>query len=75
MFQSPGTPANFQGSFNANGTITPGSTHNVSLDNSMLMNGMDTSGLAVSPVVPPKEVVESLVRPKNFIEKARVNAG
>ncbi|XP_014677350.1 PREDICTED: unc-112-related protein-like [Priapulus caudatus] len=70
-FRSPGTPASLQ--FNANDGGTPGAAaNNHSFDNSLLLNGIEANGLALSPVAPPKE---GLVRPRNFVEKARINSG
>ncbi|ESO94168.1 hypothetical protein LOTGIDRAFT_215642 [Lottia gigantea] len=70
---STGSPYNLSGTgtmsqFNSfNGTISPGSMHSLSFE------GMMESTLAISPPVPSKEAFQYIYRPKNFIEKARIN--
>ena len=63
---SPGSPYT---PFNANGTLSPGSMHSLSFEGAM------DSTLANSPITPTREALMMLYRPKNFAEKARINAG
>ncbi|XP_050404891.1 fermitin family homolog 2 [Patella vulgata] len=71
LIRSAGSPYNMSGNmsqFNSfNGTISPGSMHSLSFE------GVMESTLAISPPVPTKEAFQYLYRPKNFIEKARIN--
>ncbi len=50
-----------------NGTMSPGSMYSLSFE------GMMESSLANSPPVVAKEAFQYLYRPKNFVEKARIN--
>lgn len=56
-------------SFNANGTMSPGSAHSISFDSSL------EPTLINSPVISAREAFTRLYRPKNLSEKARINAG
>lgn len=56
-------------SFNANGTMSPGSAHSLSFDGSL------EASLINSPKVSVKEAFAMLNRPRNLAEKARINAG
>jgi kindlin 2 len=56
-------------SFNANGTLSPGSAHSLSFD-----GATDSSGMANSPFVASRDAWNYLHRPKNVAEKARLNA-
>jgi len=56
--------------FNANTSLTPGSV------NSLFFGGMPLdSALTHSPALPTSEAMLMLYRPRNFSEKARINAG
>lgn len=56
-------------SFNANGTMSPGSVH------SILFDGAIEQTLANSPLVSVQEAFARLYRPRSLAEKARINAG
>lgn len=56
-------------SFNANGTMSPGSVH------SILFDGATEPTLTSSPLISAQEAFSRLYRPRNLAEKARINAG
>jgi len=73
----PGTPGTPGSPYNTlspngnlsmmNGTMSPGSMYSLSFESAM------ESALAHSPPISTKDALQYLVRPKNFIEKARIN--
>lgn len=73
----PGTPGTPSSPYNTlspngnlsmlNGTMSPGSMYSLSFESAM------ESALANSPPVTTKEAFQYLNRPKNLLEKARVN--
>jgi len=71
---TPGSPFGTLGgnspnySFNANGTLSPGSAHSLSFD------GAIESTVASSPFVTAREAWNYLHRPRSIAEKARLNA-
>ncbi len=74
MYQTNTLPLGSSGSsphspYTFNGTMSPGSMHSLSFEGAM------ESTLANSPQVPAKEGLTMLYKPKNFAEKARINAG
>lgn len=56
-------------SFNANGTMSPGSSHSLSFEGAL------EATLINSPPVHARDAFNSLYRPRSFAEKARINAG
>ena len=62
-----GTSLTISGYNTMNGSLSPGSLHNLSFEGSL------ESSLANSPPVPSKEAFQYLFRPKNFAERARIN--
>lgn len=76
---TPGSPYNYGTlhagnhspymTFNANGTLSPGSMH------SLAFEGACESVMANSPPLATRDALILLYRPKNFAEKARINAG
>lgn len=50
-----------------NGTMSPGSMYSLSFEGAM------ESSLANSPPIPMKEALQYLHKPKNLVEKARIN--
>ena len=64
-----GTLSHSPYAFNANGTLSPGSMHSLSFEGAL------ESTLANSPILPSKEALLMLYKPRSFSEKARINAG
>ena len=56
-------------SFNANGTLSPGSAHSLSFESAGDIQ------LIVSPTVTVREAFQLIHRPKNLAEKARLTSG